>query len=93
MVTATKPQTKWLLKGCPRPGCGGDLYFEYGYDEDEWACFQCGRRYSVETILSMKRRHSGRLGGIAKFMHYGREHYREMGKKGGRPRLEVALRR
>jgi len=58
--------------------CGGNLFYE---DEDGQAyCLLCDRPYYSWSEY-------GRQGGLRTVELYGREHFVELGKRGGRPRL------
>lgn len=50
MKRMLKKQTKIMLHACPR--CQGDL-FPDEYEED-FACLQCGRRFTAAAIAAMK---------------------------------------
>ena len=58
--------------------CGGSLIIQD--DDGGYYCFLCGRPYT-------NYRDYGRIGGLQTLMRYGKQHFRDIGAKGGRPRL------
>ena len=58
--------------------CGSTLIIEN--EDGKPYCLLCGRQYHTWQDY-------GALGGQATLARYGREHFSELGKKGGRPRL------
>ena len=57
----TQSYAKIMLRGCQR--CGGDLV----WDEDEYACLQCGRRQALDaTSVSLDVRAMALAGGAVR---------------------------
>jgi len=40
-------------------------------------------------VANRNKQDAGRLGGLQTFLRYGSEHFRAMGKRGGRPKLQT----
>jgi len=55
-------KSKWRLKACPRPRCGGDLHEETdiygnnGYNKF-WQCLQCGYRTDIDRSVGKNLNH------------------------------------